>query len=104
MNNKDLIECCKAVLDFINEENDGRIPTLKQNIMNDVLIKNDWKYKNFGDMVGFTKHLNEKIQLGYSIADEEGNLRPFFEKHSRHFYKSLIRDLTINEIIEDEMG
>lgn len=68
MNNKDLIECCKAVLDFL-----------------------------------FTKYLNEKFQLGYSIADEEGNLRPFFEKHSRHFYKSLIRDLTINEIIEDEM-
>ena len=43
MNNKDLIECCKAVLDFLNEENNGRIPTLKQNIMNDVLIKNDWK-------------------------------------------------------------
>ena len=43
MNNKDLIECCKAVLDFLNEEYYGEIPTPKQNIMNDVLIKNDWK-------------------------------------------------------------
>jgi len=100
MNNKDLIECCEAVLDFLNEVNYVELAT-KQNIMNDVLIKNGWE---FGDMVGFTKYLNEKFQLGYSIADEEGNFRPFFEKHSRHFYKSIIRDLTINKILEDEMG
>lgn len=105
MNNKDLIECCKAVLDFLNEEYYGEVPTPKQNIVNDILIKNGWEYRNLGDIVGFTKYLNEKFQLGYSIVDEEGKVtRSFDGEQSRNFYKTIIRDLTINKIIEDEMG
>ena len=106
MDNKNLLKCCKAVLDFLNEEYYGEIPTPKQNIMNDILIKNDWVTDIVlgGDMVGFTEYLNKRFQLGYSIEDEEGNMKHFFENHSRNFYKTIIRDLTINEIIEDEVG
>ena len=100
MDNKNLLKCCKAVLDFLTEEYYG-IPTPKQNIMNDILIKNGWVT---GDMTGFTEYLNKRFQLGYSIEDEEGNMKNFFENHSRNFYKTIIRDLTINEIIEDEVG
>lgn len=106
MDNKNLLKCCKAVLDFLNEEYYGEIPTPKQNIMNDILIKNGWVTDIVlgGDMVGFTEYLNKRFQLGYSIEDEEGNMKNFFENHSRNFYKTIIRDLTINEIIEDEVG
>ena len=106
MDNKNLLKCCKAVLDFLNEEYYGEIPTPKQNIMNNILIKNGWVTDIVlgGDMAGFTEYLNKRFQLGYSIEDEKGNMMNFFENHSRNFYKTIIRDLTINEIIEDEVG
>jgi hypothetical protein len=111
MDNKNLLKCCKAVLEFLEEEYYGEIPSPKQNIMTEILIENDWydktKTKNgkhvYPDMIEFTKYLNERYQLGYQISDEVGNMKPFFENHSRIFYKSIIRDLKIEEIIEDEM-
>lgn len=124
MDNKNLLKCCKAVLDFLNEEFHE---TVKRNTMSKLLVENCW-YKNeeieskkcsglsifsrvikvcwyqngnlfYPDIIGFTEYLNDRFELGYKVID-----RYFFENYSKNFYKIIIRDLIINEIIEDEVG
>lgn len=123
MDNKNLLKCCKAVLDFLNEEFHE---TVKRNTMSKLLVENGW-YKNeeieskkysslsifsrvlqvrwyqnnnffYPDIIGFTEYLNERFELDYKVIDKY-----FFENYSKDFYKIIIRDLTINEII-NEMG
>ena len=103
MTDKDL-ECSQTVLNFIEEDDNlGTIPSPMQTIMNEVLSRNGWgldspasdQYRVNGDMIGFTKYLNKKYDLGYSIELEDyRNLRDFFTNHSIPFYKRIITQLT----------
>lgn len=100
MTDKDILECSHVVLNFIEENYDGTYPSKMQVIMNEVLVRNGWyKYpdKTNGDMIGFTKYINKKYDLGYKIEGENGDLRNFFRNHSVPFYKRIISQLTREE-------
>ncbi len=108
MKDKDILECSKAVLNFIEEgDNQGVIPTPMQSIMNEVLSRNGWRldspvsdqYRLNGDMIEFTKYLNKKYNLGYDL-EEWRNLRKFFTNNSIPFYKRVINQLTREEKLE----
>jgi hypothetical protein len=107
MSDKDLLECCQSILDFLCEDdvenppaNTFReIPTPKQKIMDDVLIRNGWG-KGSGDMIGFTEFLNNLFQMGSQIRDENGNYKPFFSsEESRNFYKHFVRQLKLKQLV-----
>lgn len=105
MSDKDLLECCQSILDFLCEDYDAtcrtrnvslEIPTPKQKIMDEVLNRNGWSH----DMVGFTEYLNNLFQMGYQIKDESGNYKPFFSsEQSRNFYKHFVRKLKLKQLI-----
>jgi hypothetical protein len=98
MRYKNLLQCAQSVLDFIEEDYTGMIPSTMQNVMDQTLIRNGWsKDNNNGDMIGFTKYLNERFELGYIIEDQNG-VRNFFTKHSRQFYKSIIREQKLKQL------
>lgn len=101
MSDKDLLECCQAVLDFLCEDDDAtwrtsEIPTPKQKIMDEVLNRNGWSH----DMVGFTEYLNNLFQMGYEIQSQDGSFKPFFSSdQSRNFYKHLVRKLKLKQLV-----
>jgi len=106
MSDKDLLECCQSILDFLCEDdvenppaNTFReIPTPKQKIMDGVLIRNGWG-KGSGDMIGFTEYLNNLFQMGYQIRDENGNYKRFFSNQSINFYKHFVRKLKLKQLV-----
>lgn len=100
MKDKNLLQCCQSILNFLEEEYNGQIPTPMQKVMNEVLVSNGWgnEFKN-GDIKGFTKYINDIFQLGYTIEDENKNMKPFFDNHSTQFYKGIIRDLKIKSLL-----
>ena len=104
MLDKDLLECCQSILDFLCEPAATLIsidafPTPKQKIMDEVLTRNGWGKGN-GDMIDFTEYLNNLFQIGYQIKDESGSYRPFFSsEQSRNFYKHFIRKLKIKQLV-----
>ena len=70
MSDKDLLECCQSILDFLCEDDDAtwrtrnvslEIPTPKQKIMDEVLNRNGWS----PDMVGFTEYLKNTLTKLY---------------------------------------
>jgi len=113
MSDKDLLECCQSILDFLCEDDSSEwrtknvptstgvflFPTPKQKIMDEVLTKNGWGHEN-GDMIGFTEYLNNLFQMDYQINDESGNYKPFFSsEQSRNFYKHFVRKLKLKQLI-----
>jgi hypothetical protein len=111
MSDKDLLECCQSILDFLCEDDFDwktknlpantfrEIPTPKQKIMDDVLIRNGWG-KGSGDMIGFTEYLNNLFKMGYQIKDENENYKPFFSsEESRNFYKHFVRQLKLKQLV-----
>ena len=112
MSDKDILECSKAVLNFIEEGyNQGVFPTPMQLIMNEVLSRNGCRldspasdqYRLNGDIIEFTKYLNKKYNLGYDL-EECRNLRNFFINNSINnsipFYKRVINQITREEKLE----
>lgn len=110
MSDKDLLECCQSILDFLCEDDyaawrtknvSHEIPTPKQKIMDEVLTRNGWgKGNGNGDMTGFTEYLNNLFQMGYQIKDENGNYKPFFSsEQSRNFYKHFVRKLKLKLLV-----
>lgn len=102
MKDKNLLQCCQSILNFLEEEYNGQIPTPMQKVMDEVLVSNGWgdgKFGFGGNMIGFTEFLNNIFQLGYTIEDENKNMKPFFNNHSRQFYKGIIRDLKIKLLL-----
>ena len=99
MSDDKLLECCQAILDFLEEGNTAKIPTPKQLVMDDVFKDTMWiSIQNNTDMIGFTKYLNDIFQLGYDIEIE--GITPFFRNHSISFYKSIIRNLKIKQLLK----
>jgi hypothetical protein len=111
MSDKDLLECCQSILDFLCEDEDAtwrtknvRVPTPKQKIMDEVLTRNGWgrftQFSGNGDMFGFTEYLNNIFQMGYQIKDESGNYKPFFSsEQSRNFYRHFVRKLKLKQLV-----
>ncbi len=117
MTDKDLLECCQSILDFLCEDDVDwktknlpantfrELPTPKQKIMDGVLIRNGWgkgsgHHMPGGDMVGFTEYINNLFQMGYQIKDENGNYKPFFSsEQSRNFYKHFVRKLKLKQLV-----
>lgn len=105
MSDKDLLECCQSILDFLCEDDDAtwrtrnvslEIPTPKQKIMDEVLNRNGWSH----DMVGFTEYLNNLFQMGYEIQSQDGSFKPFFSsEQSRNFYKHFVRKLKLKQLV-----
>lgn len=100
MKDKNLLQCCQSVLNFIEEDYSGQIPSPMQKVMNEVLVSNGWGNGTNGDMINFTKYLNDIFQIGYTIEDENKEVKKFFTEHSRQFYKRIIRDLKIKSLYE----
>lgn len=105
MLDEDLLECCQSILDFLCEDDKGLVirpsewPTPKQKIMDEVLTRNYWGLGN-GNMIGFTKYLNDTFQMGYEIQDEDGNYKKFFSsEQSRNFYRHFVRHLKLKQLI-----
>lgn len=79
MNDKELLECCQGVLEFLTEDDfklhqsggyrlrhQLTLPTPKQKIMDEILTRNNWGNGGGGaDMIGFTEFLNDKFQMGF---------------------------------------
>lgn len=99
MKDKNLLQCCQSILNFLEEEYNGQIPSPMQEVMDQTLIENGWSIGKKGSMIGFTKYLNDIFQLGYTIEDENKEVKIFFTKHSRQFYKGIIRDLKIKSLL-----
>lgn len=105
MSDKDLLECCQSILDFLCEDDDAtwrtrnvslEIPTAKQKIMDEVLNRNGWSH----DMVGFTEYLNNLFQMGYEIQSQDGSFKPFFSsEQSRNFYRHFVRKLKLKQLV-----
>ena len=102
MSDDNLLECCQAILEFIEEGPTHKIPTPKQLAMEEVFTKKAqaWRTSNTTNMVGFTYYLNDLFQLGYNISDENGSAKTFFKNHSVEFYKSIIRNLKIKQLLK----
>ena len=104
MSDKDLLECCQSILDFLCEDDATwrtrnvslEIPTPKQKIMDEVLNRNGWSH----DMVGFTEYLNNLFQMGYEIQSQDGSFKPFFSsEQSRNFYRHFVRKLKLKQLV-----
>jgi hypothetical protein len=100
MEDKNLLDCCQTILDFLQEDYhliQGRssIPTPKQEIMNNTLSDNGWN----NNMIRFTEYLNNLFQLGYQIEDTKtGSYKPFFSTQAEGFYKKIIRNLKLKQL------
>ena len=98
MSDKDLLECCQSVLDFLCEDDSSEFPTPKQKIMDEVLTKNGWGHEN-GNF-GFTEYLNNLFQMGYEIQSQDGSFKPFFSsEQSRNFYRHFVRKLKLKQLV-----
>lgn len=105
MSDKDLLECCQSILDFLCEDDSSEwrtrnistpFPTPKQKIMDEVLNRNGWCH----DMVGFTEYLNNLFQMGYEIQSQDGSFKPFFSsEQSRNFYRHFVRKLKLKQLV-----
>lgn len=99
MTDYQILECCEAVLNFLNED----IPVKEASALGfktpcSVYMSAMLKSHNYGGMISFTEYLNRKYDLGYKLQDNLG-YKTFFTNESRGFYKSIIRNLKINEVI-----
>lgn len=116
MTDETLLECCQSILDFLQEEVDSDtailacvklphrvlFPTPKQKIMNKVLFRNGWGDQDNGDMTGFTEYLNNVFSMGYQMKNEKG-YKNFFENQSRQFYKHILRNLKLKQLLNESV-
>ena len=99
MTDYQVLECCESVLDFLNED----IPMAEVSALGfrtpcSVRMTALLNAHGFDSMVEFTELLNKHYNLGYKLQDDMG-YKTFFTNESRGFYKSIIRNLKINEVI-----
>lgn len=105
MENKDLLECCKVVLDFLNDtdvpDNFNNCKTMKE--MDCVLSKNDFNSSIHGtNMMCFFRWLTH--EYGFQSPDQYSTYRAFFsdnntESHAKLLLRHVIRDLNIDNLI-----
>lgn len=89
---KDELECCLSILDFLLENAEPPIPTPMQSKMDKILSK-------FGtDMVPFTQYLNNKYQIYDGLLWSYSAKEFFSTTKSIGFYKTIIRKLKIDLI------
>lgn len=100
MTDQEKLKCCIAIIEFLEDEDNYHVfyqsPKLK--IMVDVLTK----YCGHKSMVMFTEFINDSLNMGYNIKDDNGLYKPFFSEKSISFYHEAIqklRDKKIEEIL-----
>lgn len=101
MTNQGKLECCIAVLSFLEDDYDVQknqnFYSPKMEMMENCLNE----HYGSNSMVNFTEYINANLSMGYIIKDLEG-YKNFFTNHSRKFFKeaiSKLREIKIEEIL-----
>jgi hypothetical protein len=105
MENKDLLECCHAVFDFLNDAdipvNFNDCKTMKE--MDRVLSKNDFNSSVHGtNMMCFFRWLSHEYD--FESPDAYDDKRAFFsdgaESRAKLLLRIVIRDLNIDDLLK----
>ena len=105
MKNSEILECCEAVVEFLENENvDWRGRNLSFSVVTMTpeyhkMIEVIRKYE-MGDMISFTKYLNNKYKI-YPDPLWEATAKEFFATDKGiNFYKTIVRDIKINQVLK----
>jgi hypothetical protein len=103
MLDKDLLECCQSILDFLYEVSEKGFPNSqqkpKEKIMNETLRKYDWTYHNgYGKVNEFTDYMSWIFNIKCEGNHYEKRSDFIYSEEAKNFYKHIVRELKLKKI------